>query len=198
MFLIISNKDRVRAGAELREKNPRWRLWGIVLLFKNFSLLFFFAGGDHTEGRQGGTTTLGLDWVIQEKTPSCPVPMPERKKQQQHQQQKKPQPTWNYAQTPLCEPGSAFCQDPSSGHTRLVRLHVEPTSQKSFPKSLSFLLVGFKTTSVTNRRVFDTLNHDRLQEVSQFRYALVYYYHIYIFMLFFYFVFAELLIFLFQ
>lgn len=84
MFLIISNKDRVRAGAELREKNPRWRLWGIVLLFKNFSLLFFCGGGrDHTEGRQGGTTTLGLDWVIQEKIASCPVPMPERKQQQQ-------------------------------------------------------------------------------------------------------------------
>lgn len=64
MFFIISNKDRVRAGAKLREKNPGWRLWGFVLLFKNFSLLFFARGGggrDHTEGRQGGTTTLGLD-----------------------------------------------------------------------------------------------------------------------------------------
>lgn len=54
MFLIISSKDRVRAGAELREKNPGWRLWGIVLLFKNFSLLFFFA-----QGWGGGITQKG-------------------------------------------------------------------------------------------------------------------------------------------
>lgn len=56
MFLIISNKDRVRAGAELREKNPRWRLWGIVLLFKNFSLLSFCGGGGITQ--KGGKEEL--------------------------------------------------------------------------------------------------------------------------------------------
>lgn len=43
--------------------------------------------------------------------------------------------------------------------------------------------------------VTDT-DHGRLEEVSQFRYALVYYYHIYIFILFYFF--AELLIFLFS
>lgn len=93
MFLIISSKDRVRAGAELREKNPGWRLWGIVLLFKNFSLLFFLHGGggrDHTEGRQGGTTTLDLDWVMQEKIPFRSVPMPERRNNNNNN--KKPNP----------------------------------------------------------------------------------------------------------
>lgn len=53
MFFIISNKDRVRAGAKLREKNPGWRLWGFVLLFKNFSLLFFCTrGGEGSHRRE--------------------------------------------------------------------------------------------------------------------------------------------------
>lgn len=58
MFLIISSKDRVRAGAELREKNPGWRLWGIVLLFKNFSLLFFLHGGGGGITQKGGKEEL--------------------------------------------------------------------------------------------------------------------------------------------
>lgn len=43
----------------------------------------------------------------------------------------------------------------------LVRLLVEPTSQKSsFSKASSFLLVGYKNrTSVVNRRVLNTFNH---------------------------------------
>lgn len=130
-------------------------------------------GGDHTEGRQGGTTTIGL--VMQEKTLPAQSPCQKGKNNNNN----KPNPLG------IMHRLHYVSQDPSSGQTRLVRLHIEPTSQKSLPKSLSFLLVGFKTTSVTNRRVFNTLNHDRLQGVSQFRYVLVYYYHIYIFILFF-------------
>lgn len=64
------------------------------------------------------------------------------------------------------------------------------------PEASSFLLVGYKNrTSVINRRVLNTFNHlTRLQEVSQFHYALFYYYHIYSFTFYFIF-FAELLIF---
>lgn len=59
------------------------------------------------------------------------------------------------------------------------------------PEASSFLLVGYKNrTSVINRRVLNTFNHlTRLQEVSQFHYALFYYYHIYSFTFYFIFYF---------
>lgn len=81
-----------------------------------------------------------------------------------HAKKEKNQPTWKYAQTPTMLTAiriSLRGQHSQHGHTRLVGLLVEPTSQKSsFPKASSFLLVGYKNrTSAVNRRVLNTFNH---------------------------------------
>lgn len=172
MFLVIYKNNGSGLG---RTKGRTQDGGGEGYFFKSFRS-FLGVGGDHTEGRQELHSLVQTELCRKRYLPGqfpC------------HKGRGKP--TWSSADCTERARTSLPVSIPSDGHTWLVRLHGEPTSQQPSSPKASFLLVGYKTTSVTNRRVFNTLNHDRLQEVSQFRYALVYYYHIYIFILFIYF-----------
>lgn len=129
-----------------------------VLFFKAFH---YFFGGWGSHRREAGRKLQFLVQIELYRKRYLPGRFPCQKG--------KRKPTYNSAQAPLCEPAiSLLVSIPSNGHTRLVRLHIEPTSQNPSSPKASFLLVGYKTISVTNRRVFNTLTMTGFRKFHSF------------------------------
>lgn len=157
MFLL--SKDRSGLGRTKGRRTWEGREGGFVLLF--FKAFHYFDGGWGSHRGEARRELQSLVQIELYRKRYLPGRFPCQKG--------KRKPTYNYAQTPLCEPaGSLLVSIPRDGHTWLVRLHVEPTSQNPSSPRAFFLLVGYKTISVTNRRVFNTLTMTGFRKFHSF------------------------------
>lgn len=161
MFLLSKDRSGLgrTKGRRTREGREGVFFFCFVLFFKAFH---YFWGGWGSHRREAGRELQSLVQIELYRKRYLPGRFPCQKG--------KRKPTYNSAQAPLCEPAiSLLVSIPSDGHTRLVRLQT-PTSQNPLPSSpkASFLLVGYKTISVTNRRVFNTLTMTGFRKFHSF------------------------------